>query len=161
MNLDFEVVVFYLITLANRQNNKNWWGGKWYKYFHDRQITRNNFVDKGKKDILSANTSQNFALVCMIVFGFHGFRLSSFVICFNVVEFILIWQNVKTRNTLPWSKTARLCQNADDPQRRVVNGLNLNLKPQARTWHLCSKPDLGPKAKLTEWVKMCATAWHQ
>jgi len=29
MNLDFEVVVFLpTYTLANRQNNKNWWGGK-------------------------------------------------------------------------------------------------------------------------------------
>jgi len=32
---------------------------------HDRQITRNNFVDKEKNEILSANTSQNSALVYM------------------------------------------------------------------------------------------------
>jgi len=31
---------------------------------NDRTM-RNNVVDKGKKDILRANTSQNFELVCM------------------------------------------------------------------------------------------------
>jgi len=30
MNLDFEVVLFLpTYTLANKQTNKNWWGGKW------------------------------------------------------------------------------------------------------------------------------------
>ena len=29
------------------------------------------------------------------IFGLHGFNFSSFVICFNLVELILFWQNVK------------------------------------------------------------------
>jgi len=33
-------------------------------------VTRNNFVDKGKKANLSVNTSQNFALVCMRFLAF-------------------------------------------------------------------------------------------
>jgi len=32
------------------------------------------------------------------IFGFHWFNLSSFVICFNVVEFILFWRNIKIRD---------------------------------------------------------------
>jgi len=52
---------FYLLTLANRQITINvWWGGKWWKYVHDRQIMPNNFVDKEKEAKLSVNTSQNF-----------------------------------------------------------------------------------------------------
>jgi len=50
---------------------------------------RNNFVDKEKNEILSANTSQNFALVCMRFLAFTG-SVSSFVICINAVEFILV-----------------------------------------------------------------------
>ena len=42
---------------------------------------------------LRANTSKTFALLCMRFF--HVFNFSSFVICFNLVELILFWQNVK------------------------------------------------------------------
>ena len=43
------------------------------------------------------------------IFGFHGFNLSSFVICYNVTELILPWQNIKICTlcwNLPWNKTA-------------------------------------------------------
>jgi len=46
-------------------------------------------------------------------------RLWSFVICLNVVELILFWQNIKTCNlcsNLPWSKIAGLCPNPNYPQ---------------------------------------------
>jgi len=45
---------------------------------HDRQTTRNNFVDKEKDEILSVNTSQNFALVCMRFLASTGSHLLSF-----------------------------------------------------------------------------------
>jgi len=51
-------------------------------------ISRNDFVDKEKKEILSVNTSQNFALACMRFLASAG-SVSSFIICFNVVELIL------------------------------------------------------------------------
>jgi len=51
---------------------------------------------------------------------------------------------------------------------RVVNGPHFEVptrpeheiaKPNpARAQHLVLKPNLGPKAKFTEWVKICATA---
>ena len=45
-------------------------------------------MGKEKEANLSANTSQNFALVCMRL-GFHGFNISYFVVCFNAVESIV------------------------------------------------------------------------
>jgi len=54
------------------------------------------------------------------IFGFHRFNLSSFVVCFNVAGLIIFWQDIKISSLcyhLPWSKFARLFQNADDPQR--------------------------------------------
>ena len=46
--------------------------GKPLLHWHKRQITRNNFMDKGRKANLSANTSQNFALVCLRCFTSIG-----------------------------------------------------------------------------------------
>jgi len=55
MNLNFEAVVFYLFTLANRQNrkhNESLVERKCWKYLHDRQITRNNFVTEERRQTL-------------------------------------------------------------------------------------------------------------
>jgi len=56
------------------------------------------------------------------IFGlYRTTNLSSFVVCFNVVQLILFWQNdrvfrVRLCQNLPWSKTASRCSNADYPQ---------------------------------------------
>jgi len=74
LTLKSVVFVFFLTTYArNRQNNKNWWGDKWWKYMHDRQTTRNNFVDEEKNKILSASTTK----VCA---GLHE------IFCFPLVK---------------------------------------------------------------------------
>jgi len=56
------------------------------------------FCGQRKEKNLSANTSQKFCAGLHELIGFHRLNLSSFVICFNVVEFILFWQNIKIRN---------------------------------------------------------------
>jgi len=78
-------------------------------YLRDRQITPNNFVDKGVN--LSANTSQNFSLVCMRLLPPQD-QLLIFCRLLHVVQLIFVWQNNKISGlcqNLPWSKTARLC----------------------------------------------------
>jgi len=53
INLNFEAVVFYLFTLANRLNRKhNESLVNRQMYLHDGQITRNNFVTKKRRQIL-------------------------------------------------------------------------------------------------------------
>jgi len=79
---------------------------------------QNNFVDKRKKNILSADTSQILPWLATD-FGFYWVNLSSFGICFNALELISFWQNITIsdlRENLTWIKTANLCQNADDSQ---------------------------------------------
>jgi len=52
-------------------------------------------------------------------FSLHRINVSSFVVCFNVVQLISFWQNNKICSLCQnrqWSKTASLCYNADDPQ---------------------------------------------
>jgi len=48
---------------------------------------QNNFVDKRKKNILSADTSQILPWLATD-FGFYWVNLSSFGICFNALELI-------------------------------------------------------------------------
>jgi len=53
MNLNSKAVVFYLHTLANRQNRKhNESSADRQMCLHDRQITRNTFVTKKRRQIL-------------------------------------------------------------------------------------------------------------
>ena len=50
------------------------------------------FCGQRKGGNLSAN---KFCAGLHEIFGLHGFNLSSLVICFNLVELILFWQNIK------------------------------------------------------------------
>jgi len=61
MNMDFEVVDFYLLTLAKRQSNKN---RKMIKLLARPSNNAEQFCGQ-RKEILSSNTSQNFVLVNM------------------------------------------------------------------------------------------------
>jgi len=54
---------------------KVWWGGKWFEVL-----------------------ARKFCAGLHGIYSFHGFNLSSFVICFNVAGLILFWQNIKIRN---------------------------------------------------------------
>ena len=74
-------------------------------------------MDKVKQAHLSANTSQNFSLVCL---RFWPPQDQPRIFCrlFQCRTIILFGQNIKISSlcqNLPWSKTASLCQNADDP----------------------------------------------
>jgi len=72
MNLDFEVLFFLIIYARKQANHKSLVGLQMIKvgHLHGRQIKRNKFVDKVKEENLSANTSQNFTLVCMRFLAF-------------------------------------------------------------------------------------------
>ena len=56
---------------------------------HDQQITPNNFVDKGKEANLGANTSKEFFPGLHEIHDVYRTNLTSFVVCFNVVQLIL------------------------------------------------------------------------
>jgi len=159
INLDFEVIIFYLLALTNKQNNKNWWGDKWWNYMHDRQITRNNFVD-------SANTSQNFLTGLYKIFGFHWISLS--VLSFastsqssfyfdKTLKCVIYVKFFHEKNSKPLWK----CRRPATQSCKLPLIWSLNPKSQSRTWYLCLKSDLGPTAKCTECVKMCAAARHR
>jgi len=50
---------------------------------HNRQISRDNFVDKETEPILSAKHFTKFCIDLLQIFGLHGFNLSSFAIKVN------------------------------------------------------------------------------
>jgi len=60
-------------------------------------------------------------------------------------------------------------QNGFNCEDRVVNGLHSEARTRPEpertspnpARYLFWKPDLSPKAKFTEWVKICATPGHQ
>jgi len=57
-------------------------------------------------------TLQKNSLGLHEIHGLHRTNLSSFVVCFNVVQLILFWQNNKKSSlcqTLLWGETASLC----------------------------------------------------
>ena len=57
---------------------------------HERPInTAEQFRGQGKERNVKCEHFTNFCAGLHETFGFHWFSLSSFVICFNVVEFIL------------------------------------------------------------------------
>jgi len=88
MNLDFEVVVFLPIYARKQANhNKSLVGLQIIIYLYDRQITRNNFVDKDKKANLSANTSQNFAVVWMRILASAGSTS-------HLLSFVSMWYSL-------------------------------------------------------------------
>jgi len=89
MNLNFEAVVFYLFTLANRQNRKrNESLMDRQMYLHDRKITRNNFVTKKRRQILVRTLHKIFR---WFAWEFWLLRVQTliFFIYFNVGELIL------------------------------------------------------------------------
>ena len=62
------------------------------------------------------NASQNCALVGLhVIFGFHRFNLSSFVIVSNIIV-KFCFDEISKYVILSILKVASLCQNADDPQ---------------------------------------------
>jgi len=78
MNLNSEAVVFYLLTLANRQNRKhNESLADRQMCLFNRQITRNTFATKKRSQIFVRTLHKLFSGLHES-FGFHGFKLSFF-----------------------------------------------------------------------------------
>jgi len=105
MNLDFEILFFYLLYLRSQkdksQNNLVRLQMIKVGYLHDRQITWNSFVGKVKDASLKCEHFTKFCDGCMRFWPSRDQYLI-FVVCFKVVELILFLQNIKISS---------LCQN--------------------------------------------------
>jgi len=81
---------FCLFTLANRQNNNEilMWR-QMIKVFARPTNNAEQFCGQLKEGKFKCKHLTKFFVRLHEIFGFHEFNLSSFVICFNVVELIL------------------------------------------------------------------------
>jgi len=90
MNLNVELVVFLpIFTLANRQNSKKLVGWQLIKVLARPTNNVEQFCGQRKERNFKC---EHFTKQCTglhEIFGFHWFNLSSFTICFNVLELIL------------------------------------------------------------------------
>jgi len=118
-----------------------------------------------KEKIFSANTSSKFSQVWMRFLDSTAStsHLYHLLQCRKLHSILINYHNtfkiyVKICHE---AKLHAFVHNTDDPQHRVLNGPQYvawtrNYKPEPDIFVL--KRDLGPKTKLTNWIKMCATA---
>jgi len=85
-NLNFEVVVFYLFTLATRKTIK-FAGAANDKSTCTAEKQRGTILWTKERNFKREHFTK-FCIGLHKIFGFHWFNLSSFVSCFTVVEFI-------------------------------------------------------------------------